>query len=388
MGRSLVFLLLVCGALADSRLTTKRAKTTANKAITFPDHAVQLSTAASSRAKLYDVLFRDDFSIRGPASLVMGRNRHRPQYVRTIPGVPNELLIVALIAKIILVILTSTSGGSPGTFTPDNMIVDSSNPDFPNPPGLGQDFEENPFSGTKVPDSPIDDVIEASDVNSLDDVNSFSEDKVPDVNSFTEHKVPDVNSFTDTKEPESPLIDVKPVSVSEPLDNTVNEILSANPELVANLAFTILPSLLPLLSPEGREAIDTNLIMDKTTATAFARMDGVKGELFFAQIKPTQYGRESTTVIAGALKGFKPLTNYKISLHQSGDTSDDCSNVGRPFTGTKEHQFKTDTEGRSVLLLHESGLRIRGKDGIMGRSVVITDPQGAEARHCGIVINA
>ena len=150
-----------------------------------------------------------------------------------------------------------------GKITPPQFlqIVDSSNPEFPNPPGLGQDFEENPFSGTKVPDSPIDDVIEASDVNSLDDVNSFSEDKVPDVNSFTEDKVPDVNSFTedkvpdvnsltDTKEPESPLIDVKPVSVSEPLDNTVNEILSANPELVANLAFTILPSLLPLLSPE------------------------------------------------------------------------------------------------------------------------------------------
>merc|ERR1739838_775484 len=86
--------------------------------------------------------------------------------------------------------------------------------------------------------------------------------------------------------------------------------------------------------------------------------------------------------------GFKPLSTYKISLHKSGDTTNACSNVGELYTGTKEHQFKTDTEGRSVLLLHESGLRIRGKDGIMGRSVVITDPQGAEARHCGIVINA
>merc|ERR1739838_727239 len=76
-------------------------------------------------------------------------------------------------------------------------------------------------------------------------------------------------------------------------------------------------------------------------------------------------------------------TLFAVSPSQRGD-----SGLPELYTGTKEHQFKTDTEGRSVLLLHESGLRIRGKDGIMGRSVVITDPQGAEARHCGIVINA
>jgi len=296
--RSLVFLLTVCGALADTKTSVNVPEVPVDPKLKVDGHDVDFVTT-NRRGELFSVLFDEGYSIRDAETLfaVSPSQRGDSGLPEIIPGIPTEVLIVAVIAKIILIIIISTQLDNEG-------------------------------------------------MNNLGTV---------------------------------------PVT---PIDDTVNDVLGNNPNLLNTLATTILPSLLPLLISEGREQIDTDLIMDKTDATAFARMDGVKGELYFAQIKPTQKGQESATVIAGALQGFKPLSTYKISLHKSGDTTNACSNVGELYTGTKEHQFKTDTEGRSVLLLHESGLRIRGKDGIMGRSVVITDPQGAEARHCGIVINA
>jgi len=264
---------------------------------------VQAKARPNSVNSFRDTLFEPGFGLRGEQSAMFGlKPTVREGLPVIIPGVPTELLIVAIIAKIILIIILSST--------------------------MPQGSINNQLSG-------------GGNVG--------------------------VNRTT-------------------PIDDTVNDVLSNNPQLLSTLASTILPGLLPLLTPEGRE-VDTDLIMERTDATAFARLEGVQGELYFAQIKPVGRTASSATVVAGALEGFNPGSKYKVSFHKSGDTTDSCKNVGDLYEGTMEHTFTTDSEGRSVLLLHEENIRIRGDLGIMGRSVVIKDQEGTTA-YCGIIINA
>jgi len=265
---------------------------------------VQAEARLNSVNSFRDTLFEPGFGLRGEQSAMFGlKPTVREGLPVIVPGVPTELLIVAIIAKIILIVILSSMTVPQGSIN-------------------------NPFSG-------------GANVG--------------------------VNRTT-------------------PIDDTVSDVLSNNPELLSTLASTILPGLLPLLTPEGRE-VDTDLIMERTDATAFARLEGVQGELYFAQIKPVGRTASSATVVAGALEGFSPGSKYKVSFHKSGDTTDSCKNVGDLYEGTMEHTFTTDSEGRSVLLLHEEDIRIRGDLGIMGRSVVIKDQEGTTT-YCGIIINA
>jgi len=174
-------------------------------------------------------------------------------------------------------------------------------------------------------------------------------------------------------------------SIDGPFGSRVQSILKDNPQALNDLTRYVLPSLAPKIFPDNDKAFEVADLASNAKGTAISNIYGVDGPLYFAHLAP-QNGKEAT-VVAGAIEGLKTSTDYVMDVHQSGDVSNGCLNVGEKFTEFNAEEFRTDSKGRAVILMHEPTLSLRGPTGVMGRSLVVREKEGGSNAFCGVIIN-
>jgi len=186
--------------------------------------------------------------------------------------------------------------------------------------------------------------------------------------------------LTGVLEPQS-----SPYNTDSPFGNRVREIVQDNPNALADISRTILPSVVPLVLNEDEKNFDVEGVTKRMKSTAVASIEGIDGNFNFAHISPDK--GEEATVVTAALEGFDKEEEHVVTLHRSGDIRDGCTHVGDPLQEFTGDTFTTDSKGRSVLLLHEPKIALRGSNGIMGRSIVVKNVKKGHL-YCGVVINA
>lgn len=111
----------------------------------------------------------------------------------------------------------------------------------------------------------------------------------------------------------------------------------------------------------------------------------VKGVVRFTQLDP------EICIIDGTIDGLKPAVTHKLSIHECGDLSNGCENVGdyfNPCNGNRTYgdlgDIKVDENGRCAFRLEDDVVKLSA---IIGRSLVVSEMCDNKCNRlsCGII---
>jgi len=158
-------------------------------------------------------------------------------------------------------------------------------------------------------------------------------------------------------------------------------------ENIDEIVLQTFPALVPEVLPETIDDIDTTSLIDRTSATARAkiRFGKAEGDVFFAESKLYRDAKgRPNTIVSGKMRGLPP-GKHTIKVHRSGDIRGQCDRVGGVHHEVENLSFIADSQGQAVILFQVSALSLTGDSNVVGRALVLTH-QDTGHRTCAVIV--